>query len=147
MASAIAKLSGRDSAFLGVERSLTGRRWRARDADLGQVEALRRRFALPEIAARLLAARGVTPDEAERFLDPTLKALFPDPSSFTDMDEAARVIEDAIVSGLASAVLADYDVDLERQVDEAMAALDRFDREWWFANGRRANGLLIVTLG
>jgi len=98
-------------AFLGVERSLTGRRWRTRDADIGLVEALRRRFSLPEVAARLLAARGVGLDNAETFLDPTLKALFPDPSSFRDMDEAARVIEDAIVSGRPSAVLADYDVD------------------------------------
>ena len=48
---------------------------------------------------------------------------------------------------LILAALTDYEVDLERKVDEAMAALDRFDREWWFANGRRANGLLIVTLG
>jgi single-stranded-DNA-specific exonuclease len=100
-----------DAAFLGVERSLTGRRWRARDADLGMVEALRRRFALPEIAARLMAGRGVTLDQAEAFLAPTLKTHFPDPSSFQDMDEAARVIEDAIVSGRACAVLADYDVD------------------------------------
>jgi len=98
-------------AFLGVERSLTGRRWRTRDADIGLVEALRRRFSLPEVAARLLAARGVGLENAETFLDPTLKALFPDPSSFRDMDEAARVIEDAIVSGRPSAVLADYDVD------------------------------------
>ena len=48
---------------------------------------------------------------------------------------------------LILAALADYEVDLERKVDEAMVALDRFDREWWFANGRRANSLLIVTLG
>jgi len=101
----------RDGAFLGVERSLTGRRWRTRDADLGLVEAFRRRFSLPEIAARLLAARGVALEGAETFLEPTLKALFPDPSTFADMDEAARVIEDAIVSGRSCAVLADYDVD------------------------------------
>jgi len=98
-------------AFLGVERSLTGRRWRSREADLGLVDAFRRRFSLPEIAARLLAARGVPLDDAQTFLDPTLKALFPDPSSFSDMDEAARVIEDAIVSGRKCAVFADYDVD------------------------------------
>jgi single-stranded-DNA-specific exonuclease len=46
-------------AFLGVERSVTGRRWRTREADLGLVEALRRRFTLPEIAARLMAVRGI----------------------------------------------------------------------------------------
>ncbi|HYD73649.1 MAG TPA: single-stranded-DNA-specific exonuclease RecJ [Candidatus Binatia bacterium] len=109
--SAAARPKFQDTAFLGVERSLTGRRWRARDADIGMVEALRRRFALPEIAARLLAARGVAPDDAEAFLIPTLKTHFPDPSSFQDMDEAARVIEDAIVSGRSCAVLADYDVD------------------------------------
>lgn len=101
----------RGAAFLGVERSLTGRRWRTRDADLAQVEAFRRRFSLPEIAARLLVARGIGLDGAETFLEPTLKALFPDPSSFADMDEAARVIEDAIVSGRSCAVFADYDVD------------------------------------
>lgn len=100
-----------EPAFLGVERSLTGRRWRTRDADLALVEAFRRKFSLPEIAARLMAARGVPFDDAETFLEPTLKALFPDPSSFQDMDEAARVIEDAIVAGRSCAVLADYDVD------------------------------------
>jgi single-stranded-DNA-specific exonuclease len=100
-----------DGAFLGVERSLTGRRWRAREADLGLAEAFRRRFQLPEIAARLLAARGVTLEAAPTFLEPTLKALFPDPSSFADMDEAARAIEEAIVAGRKCAVLADYDVD------------------------------------
>lgn len=103
--------SEKTPAFLGVERSLTGRRWRTREAELGLVEAFRRRFQLPEIAARLLAARGVTLEAAPNFLEPTLKALFPDPSSFIDMDEAARVIEDAIVSGRQCAVLADYDVD------------------------------------
>ena len=73
-------------AFLNVERSLTGRRWRAREGDVGLAEALRRRFGLPEIAARLLAARGIRLDDAETFLDPTLKALFPDPSSFAYID-------------------------------------------------------------
>ncbi|ANP44597.1 single-stranded-DNA-specific exonuclease RecJ [Candidatus Viadribacter manganicus] len=98
-------------AFLGVERSLTGRRWRTREADLGLVEAFRRQFSLPEIAARLMAARGIGLEDAEAFLFPTLKTHFPDPSSFADMDEAARVIEDAIVAGRSCAVFADYDVD------------------------------------
>ena len=99
------------SAFLGVERSLTGRRWSARPADAQRVEAFRRTYALPEIAARLLAARGISLEGADDFLKPTLRALFPNPSTFADMDEAARVIEDAIVSGRKCAVLADYDVD------------------------------------
>jgi single-stranded-DNA-specific exonuclease len=113
MSASAAKLptSENANAFLGVERSLTGRRWRTRDADLAAVEAFRRKFGLPEIAARLMAARGVDLDSAQTFLEPTLKALFPDPSSFSDMDIAAALIEDAIVSGKPAAVLADYDVD------------------------------------
>lgn len=99
------------AAFLGVERSFTGRRWRAANADVKLAEEFRRRFGLPEIAARLLAARGITLEAAPDFLDPTLKRLFPDPSSFADMDEAARVIEDAIAAGRKTAVFCDYDVD------------------------------------
>lgn len=98
-------------AFLGVERSLSGRRWAPRSADLALAEELRRRFSLPELAARLLAARGVKPDGAEAFLAPTMRSFFPDPSSFADMDRAAEAIEDAIASGRRTAVFADYDVD------------------------------------
>ena len=69
-----------DAAFLGVELSLTGRRWRTREADLGLVEAFRRRFSLPEIAARLkrptsLIGRNVTlqhKDEKPRTLSMNL---------------------------------------------------------------------------
>jgi len=106
-----AKQTADGGAFLDVERSLTGRRWRVRDADLAKVEALARGFRLPEIAARLMAGRGIGLNEADAFLTPTLRTHFPDPSSFADMDEAARLIEDAIVNGRSCAVLADYDVD------------------------------------
>lgn len=98
-------------AFLDVTRSLTGRLWRTKEADEKTVSDYRRTYGLPEIAARLLAARGVAPEDAKAFLEPTLKQFFPDPSTFIDMDIAARVIEDAIVSGRPTAVFADYDVD------------------------------------
>lgn len=97
--------------FLGVERSLTGRAWVERAAPPGLQEELARRFGLPEIAARVLAGRGVKAEDAADFLAPTLRRWFPDPSSFIDMDVAVEAIEDAIVSGRPCAVLADYDVD------------------------------------
>jgi single-stranded-DNA-specific exonuclease len=100
-----------EPAYFGVERSLSGRRWRSRPADLGMIAELRRRERLPELCARILAARGVTQEGAEDFLRPTLRRLFPDPSSFRDMDIAAELLEDAIQSGRKAAVLADYDVD------------------------------------
>jgi len=40
----------------------------------------------------MLAARGVALDTVPLFLDPTIKALMPDPSSLTEMDKAARRI-------------------------------------------------------
>lgn len=45
------------------------------------------------------------------YLRPTLRSLFPDPSCFTDMDEAARALVDALEAGTDVWVLADYDVD------------------------------------
>lgn len=97
--------------FLGVSRSLSGRRWRERPADPVLVIAHQRNHGLIEPLARALAARGVSEADAGAYLDPTLKALFPDPSSFLDMDRAAEVIVDALTRGRPSLVFADYDVD------------------------------------
>ncbi|QUD88954.1 single-stranded-DNA-specific exonuclease RecJ [Phenylobacterium montanum] len=102
--------SGLD-AFLGVSRSLSGRAWRRRPADSALARSHAQRLGLSEPLARALAARGVSAEAAEDFLNPTLKALFPDPSSFTDMDRAAAILVDAAERGRPCAVFADYDVD------------------------------------
>ncbi len=59
--------NGKDGmdCFLGVENSLTGKRWIGRDADDRQALAIAQRLDLPEIVGRVLAARGVGLDEAE----------------------------------------------------------------------------------
>ena len=98
-------------AFLGVSRSLSGRAWRDRPADPALARAHGLRHGLSEPLARALASRGVSQDAAADFLNPTLKALFPDPSSFMDMDRAASLLLDALEGGEAMAVFADYDVD------------------------------------
>lgn len=99
------------SAFLGVERSLSGRAWRERAADLALVRDIQQRHGLTEPLARALASRGVSLEQAEHYLRPTLKALFPDPSRFTDMDRAAEILIDALERGRPTMVFADYDVD------------------------------------
>jgi single-stranded-DNA-specific exonuclease len=98
-------------AFLGVQRSLTGRAWRQRPADEAAARSHALRFGLSQPLARALAARGVGEADAENYLAPTLKALFPDPSCFSDMDRAAEILVDAVVSGRRAVVFADYDVD------------------------------------
>ena len=102
---------GSAPAFLGVSRSLSGRAWRQRPAEAGLVRAHMQALGLDEPLARALAARGVLAGQGEDFLSPTLKALFPDPSSFTDMDAAAGAIIDALTAGASVHVFADYDVD------------------------------------
>ena len=97
--------------FLGVRRSLTGRTWRRRPADEAVVRDHQLRHDLAEPLARALASRGVGPEGAVDFLSPTLKAQFPDPSSFQDMDLAASILVDAVERERPLAVFADYDVD------------------------------------
>ncbi|MBI3513141.1 MAG: single-stranded-DNA-specific exonuclease RecJ [Proteobacteria bacterium] len=97
--------------FLGVERSVSGRRWVARAGDTRLGLALAQRLGLPEIVGRLLAARGVGLDEAEAYLAPTLRTQLPDPSGFRDMDRAAERLAVAIRGGEEIAIFGDYDVD------------------------------------
>ena len=103
--------SGRTAPFLSVARSLSGRAWRLRPADAALVRAHALRHGLSEPLARALASRGVSEDEAGHYLQPTLRALFPDPSSFTDMDRAAAILVHALAAGRKVWVFADYDVD------------------------------------
>ncbi len=98
-------------AFLGVEKSCTGRRWIVRDYDERIALALSQRFGLPDIIARYLNARGVGLEDAASFLAPKLRDLLPNPSSFKDMDKAAARFAEAVISGERIAVLGDYDVD------------------------------------
>ncbi len=114
--------------FLGVARSVSGRRWRARAADGAAVREAARRLGLSEPLARALVSRGITADGGEHYLRPTLRALFPDPSSFLGMDEAARTLIDAMEDRRPTVVFADYDVDGA----SSAALLVR----WWRAMGR-----------
>ncbi|MBI5942102.1 MAG: single-stranded-DNA-specific exonuclease RecJ [Caulobacterales bacterium] len=97
--------------FLGTHRSLSGRAWRWRPADAALVRDHQLRHGLSEPLARALASRGVAAEGAADYLSPTLKAQFPDPSTFADMDLAASILVDAVETGRPTAVFADYDVD------------------------------------
>jgi single-stranded-DNA-specific exonuclease len=96
---------------LGVARSVTGRRWVWREADSRTALGISQRLDLPEVVGRLLAARGIGIEVAGDYLEPTLRALMPDPSCLMDMDQAADRIAAAVRSGEHVAVFGDYDVD------------------------------------
>ncbi len=98
-------------AFLGVERSLGGKRWRARTSDERLGRAIAQRLNLPEVVGRILAARGIEAEAVERHLAPTLRDFLPDPSRFKDMDRAVERLARALAAGERIAVFGDYDVD------------------------------------
>ncbi len=99
------------NAALGIERSLTGRRWLLQDAEHRVAAGIAQRLDLPEVVGRLLAARGVDLEGAAHFLAPTLRALLPDPSVLRDMDAAAGRLAHAVRHTETVGVFGDYDVD------------------------------------
>lgn len=99
------------AAFLGIERSLTGRRWAARLADERAALAIAQRHGLPDAICRLLAARDIGLDAVPDFLEPTLRRFLPDPSHLKDMDAAVARLVAAVEKGEKIVVFGDYDVD------------------------------------
>jgi single-stranded-DNA-specific exonuclease len=100
--------------FLGVERSVCGRAWRDRLDEQGAGRALaiaQRHDDVPELLARILAGRGVAVEEVATFLDPTVRALMPDPDLLAGMPAAAVRLADAVGRGETVAIFGDYDVD------------------------------------
>ncbi|WP_419738233.1 single-stranded-DNA-specific exonuclease RecJ [Ruegeria sp.] len=99
-------------SFLGVEQSLTGRRWVGPSPEVERAtEMLVQQAGLPRAVCQVLARRGVPPMEAAGFLEPKLKELLPDPRSMKDMETAATRFLKAVREKQRIAVFADYDVD------------------------------------
>lgn len=102
-----------EGAYLGVTTSARGLAWRERldPAAAKTATTISQRHGLPDLLGRVLAARGVSLDEVPVALDPTIKALMPDPSTLRDMDKAATRLAEAIGRGEKIAIFGDYDVD------------------------------------
>ncbi|WP_323802770.1 single-stranded-DNA-specific exonuclease RecJ [Sulfitobacter litoralis] len=99
-------------SFLGVDASLTGRRWVGPGVEVERAtEVLVQQTSLPLALCQVLARRGVSAEEAEAFLAPSLRDLLPDPRSLRDMEKAATRFLAAVKARQRIAVFADYDVD------------------------------------
>ncbi|MDZ5698324.1 single-stranded-DNA-specific exonuclease RecJ [Chelativorans sp. M5D2P16] len=106
-------MSGERRHFLDVKQSARGVAWEHRLDARGENLALgmAQSHGFPEIVARVLAGRGVSQDEAARFLAPSIRDLLPDPASLTDMEAAAERIAEAARRQERVAIFGDYDVD------------------------------------
>ncbi|MGR3760191.1 single-stranded-DNA-specific exonuclease RecJ [Roseobacteraceae bacterium NS-SX3] len=99
-------------SFLGVEQSLSGRRWVGPGVETGRAsEMIAQQTGLPAAVCQVLARRGVPAHEAEGFLTPQLKELLPDPRRMKDMKTAAARFLQAVERRERIAIFADYDVD------------------------------------
>ncbi|MEO1614072.1 MAG: hypothetical protein AAFU55_17195, partial [Pseudomonadota bacterium] len=97
--------------YLGVEASILNRRWTEPGEDVERIgAAIAQAIEAPEIVGRVLAARGVAPDQARDYLNPTLRDLTPDPSSLKDMDVAATRLAEAARKGEKTVELSDGSV-------------------------------------
>jgi single-stranded-DNA-specific exonuclease len=98
---------------LGVERSARGLAWRGRLDGAGEARALAltQVHGHSELLARVLAGRGVSPETAELFLDPSLRRLMPDPLGLIDMAQAVERLAKAVQTGECVGIFGDYDVD------------------------------------
>ncbi len=99
--------------FLDITQSVAGRAWvdRLDTSAARNATAISQRTGISDIVARILAARGVGIEEAEIWLEPTIRALMPDPSTLTAMDALAERLARAIADNESVALFGDYDVD------------------------------------
>ena len=101
-----------ERAFLGVDASLTGRRWTGpTEAATRAAEAIAQTAMLSLPLARILARQGVSADAAKAYLAPSLRDLLPDPMGLRDMGRAADRLLRAVHDRQRIAIFADYDVD------------------------------------
>ncbi len=98
---------------LDVARSMTGRAWRARldEAGARRAMAIAQSHGMPDLLSRVLASRGRDASDCAAFLDPSLRALMPDPDVLVDMPAAVDRLVRAVTANESVAVLGDYDVD------------------------------------
>jgi single-stranded-DNA-specific exonuclease len=103
----------RTKHFLGVEKSISGRQWLDRlDENASRAAtAMSQQLQISEIVARVMAGRGVSLENAEQFLTPTLRDLMPDPTMLTGMDELVDRLVRAVQNNEQVALFGDYDVD------------------------------------
>ncbi len=90
-----------------VEKSMLGRAWVVDAYEDGNNDT----YATDRLVEKILAQRGIVTDaDVTEFLNPSIKYM-PNPSTMADMDNAARIIADAVVGHDKIAIYGDYDVD------------------------------------
>lgn len=95
-----------------IAAPVSGRRWRMAHTDEAAAASLAAHAGLSPVVAQVLVNRGITtPEQARRFLAPTLEAEWLDPATIPGMREGAERIARAIAEGTRILVFGDFDLD------------------------------------
>ena len=96
--------------LVDAKRSFRGRLWRLPRVDRQAIAAMLSEN-VPGAIAPILAARGMAPEEAKAYLEPTLRELLPNPAFFNGMNDAIERVVKAVEGSEKVAIWGDYDVD------------------------------------
>lgn len=92
--------------------SVSNKTWQIADVSDREVLYLMQQFNISEIAARIMASRGIINDTiANHFLNPLLRTTLPDPFHLLDMKRAVERVITAIQQKEKIVIFGDYDVD------------------------------------
>ena len=97
--------------FLGVRSSLKEYTWSARSVDPEAAQAITENCDVPPLLGQILAGRGLSLEQVESFLSPTLRKTVPDPDTLPGMTAAVECVLKALALKKKLAVFGDYDVD------------------------------------
>lgn len=94
-----------------IGETASGKKWALREANLRDVSTMVQKLELAPQLARALSSRGVKPEGALAYLNPSLRESLPDPFVLKDMETAAKAIASAVEKKTGIGVFGDYDVD------------------------------------
>ena len=94
-----------------MSKSVLGKYWFATSYDESFIAELSRILGISDFLSRIISSRVDSFDHAEKYLDPKIKSLLPDPFHLKDMDLAVDRLIKAISLKEKICVFADYDVD------------------------------------
>ncbi len=93
-----------------IPLSFKEQKWLSPEIDGAALQELMRK-GLSDFEARIIALRGIKPNEVEALLEPKLKTQMPDPFVLMGMEQAVAAIIDAVKAKKRIIIFADYDVD------------------------------------
>ena len=99
-------------SYLGIEKSILAKKWIGPNPEQERnQEKLFQETGFPIALCAVLSRLNIDANSAEKYLEPTLRELMPEPSKLKDMTKAAERILHAAKTNEKVAIFADYDVD------------------------------------